>query len=191
MNNLNALILIGGKSTRMGTDKSKLIYHNQSQINHVFNLLKEVIVEENIFYSVRDNSQIDNSSTIVDLYPDLGPFSAIYSAFSFDNTKSWLVLAIDIPFVNIDVLNLLIKNRDESKIATTFQGKTKKYPEPLITIWENKSFPLLKVNLENKKYSLVNLLNKNEIKTIPIEDNLIENINTKEEYRKIKKALDN
>ena len=185
LKNLNALILIGGKSTRMGTDKSQLIYHKQPQLKHLFNLLKEILPEENIYFSVRDHEQLKEKRVIVDTYPDLGPFGAIYAAFEQDNIKSWLVLAVDIPFINTRILNLLINNRNPSKIATTFQGKNKKYPEPLITIWEPKVIPLLKENLLQKNYSLVNLLRQNEVEIIPINKRLLKNVNTKKAYQKI------
>jgi len=184
-NNINALILIGGKSTRMGTDKSQLVYYNQPQRKHLFNLLIEILPKENIYFSVRDQEQVNEQKIIVDKYPNLGPFGAIYAAFEQDNSKPWLILAVDIPFINIDVLNLLINNRNTSKIATTFQGKNKNYPEPLITIWEPKVIPLLKENLKLKNYSLVNLLLQNEVEIIPIKKGLLKNVNTKEAYKKI------
>ena len=183
---INVLILVGGRSTRMGTDKSRLVYYNEPQIDYVFNLVKQVIPEQNIFFSVRDKHQLENKLQITDVYPDFGPFGAIYSAFEFDNSKSWLVLAIDIPYLSSDLLKLLIKHRDINSIATTFQGKAKKYPEPLITIWEPKVFPLLKKGIENKSLSLVRILNNNPVKIIPIKDEIIQNINTKEAFDKVR-----
>jgi len=186
---INALILIGGKSTRMGTDKSNLVYYKEPQIDHVYKLVKQLIPEQNIYFSVRNKQELKNKSQITDVYPDLGPFGAIYSAFKFDNTKAWLVLAIDIPYINFDVLKLLIDNRNNKAIATTFQGKTKKYPEPLITIWEPKAYPLLEIGIKNNKYSLVSILKKNEVKIIPISNTLIQNINTQEAFKKVKNNL--
>lgn len=189
LNNLNALILIGGKSTRMKTDKSLLVYHNQTQQKFLFNLLKEIIPKYNIYYSVRDDKQLEGALTIPDYQPDLGPFGAIYSAFEFNKKKAWLILAIDIPFLTKNMLNVLIKNRDLSKIATTFQGKTKKYPEPLITIWEPKVIPLLKKKLTTHDLSLTKILKNNNTKIIQIDDFLIENVNTQGEYLEAKSFL--
>ena len=186
---LNALILVGGKSSRMGTDKSKLIYQKLPQYKTVFNLLKELFSEQNIYYATRDTTQIQDKSYITDVYPDLGPFGAIYSAFSFDATKAWLVLAIDLPYLNIDLLKLLIKQRDNTSIATTFQGQSKKYPEPLLTIWEPKAFPSLKEKLKNNKLSLTKILKENNTKIITIADHLIQNINTKQAFLKVKNDL--
>lgn len=187
INNINALILIGGKSLRMGTDKSKLVYHNKPQIDFVFETLKTVINANNIFFSTRDLSQIKNKSVITDNYPDYGPFGAILSAFEFDSSKAWLVIAIDLPYVDDNLLRLLIEKRKPSKIATTFKGINKDFPEPLITIWEPKSFKLLQNALKKDNFSLISILKNNEIEIIKIDDKLIQNINTKNEFDSINK----
>ncbi len=82
------------------------------------------------------------------------------------------------PFVDENLIKLLINNRYLDKIATTFRGENKKYPEPLITIWEPKSFPILKHALFIKEFSLIKILNENDVKIIEIEDRLTQNINT-------------
>lgn len=186
---MKALILIGGKSLRMGTDKSKLLYYNKPQDAYIFGLLEKLIPKEHIYYAVRDDLQTTNQPNIVDVYPNLGPFGAVYSAFSADNSTAWLIIAIDMPFVSIDMIKLLINKRDPQKIATTFQGMHKKFPEPLITIWEPHVYPILKKSLKTKQYSLVNILKNNEVNIIAIEDEFIENINTKLAYKEVKKRI--
>jgi len=186
---MNALILVGGKSTRMGTDKSKLVYFNKSQDVLVFEMLKKIVEIEHIYFSVNANQVSCYDNTLVDIYPEIGPLGAIYTAFKANKTTAWLVIAIDIPFLNLETLKNLIKNRDQSKIATTFQGVNKKYPEPLITIWEPKSMPLLQENIKHKNYSLTNILMKSDIKKIAINDTIIDNINTKKDYNKVIKQI--
>ena len=188
---MNALILVGGKSTRMGTDKSKLVYFNKSQDVLVFEMLKKIVEIEHIYFSVNAKKQSCYNNALVDIYPEIGPLGAIYTAFKANKTTAWLVIAIDIPFLNLATLKKLIKNRDKSKIATTFQGTNKKYPEPLITIWEPKSIPLLKNSIASKNYSLIHILKKNDIKTLTINNTIINNINTKEAYNKIINQLKN
>ena len=187
---MNALILIGGKSSRMGIDKSRLVYYQKPQYQHIFDLLRNFFPKENIYFSVSKKHNKIEGQVIEDIYPDLGPFSAIYSALKKNNRKSWLVLAIDIPYINYDLLNILIKGRDTLKIATAFQGIAKKYPEPLITIWEPKALVLLEENLKCENYSLVSILKNHPIKTILIDDKTIENVNTIRFYKKVKKDLE-
>ena len=186
---LNGLILVGGKSTRMGSDKSKLDYHGKSQGVYMFDLLNNNKAINTVFYSVRDNNQLKNQQRIIDKYVDYGPFGGICSAFNYDSKKAWLVTATDLPFVDKKLIKLLISKRNPLKIATTFQGINKDFPEPLITIWEPKAYPILKEYLAQNKLSLISVLKNYEVEIIKIEDDLIQNINTKEAYNSIKNSL--
>jgi len=185
---LNGLVLIGGKSKRMGSDKSLLHYYDKPHKKQTYNLLQAVLPDATIFYAINPNQeQADN--TIVDLYPDLGPFGAILSAFEKDSTTAYFVLATDLPFISIALLKNLIKHRDTSKIATTFQGNDKDFPEPLITIWEAKAYPILKKAKEQQSFSLTKILKNNDIAIINVNANFIRNINTLSQYHEVKEIL--
>lgn len=180
---VNGLILIGGKSTRMGTDKSELDYYGKPQRTYLFDILNESITENNIFYSVRNQQQLKTTQQfITDKFLDLGPFGGICSAFMHNPNKAWLVIATDLPFVDKKIIAMLLSKRDPSKIATTFKGKNKKFPEPLITIWEPKSYPIL-LNYLAQGYSCPRkVLINNDVEIIEIDDEIIQNVNTKKEY---------
>ena len=136
---VKGLVLVGGKSTRMGTDKSQLDYHGKPQKQHVKELLEKNSLET--FYSVQSNSErIDE---IHDTFLNLGPFGGICSAFQKDPNSAWLVLATDVPFVNSELIQLLLQKRDPSKLATAIKGIGKEFPEPLITIYEPKAYTKL------------------------------------------------
>jgi molybdopterin-guanine dinucleotide biosynthesis protein A len=186
---INGLILIGGKSTRMGTDKSELDYHGKPQREHIKEILSKSITQNNIFYSVRDENQLETEQVITDKFLDLGPFGGICSAFMHDPNKAWLVIATDLPFIDENVLKLLLSKRNPSKIATTFKGKNKKFPEPLITIWEPKAYPIL-LNYLSQGYSCPRkVLINNDVEIVKIDNELIQNINTKDEYSSAKKTI--
>ncbi len=186
---INSLILIGGKSTRMGTDKSMLDYHGKPHREFLKDILGDFILKNDIFYSLRDVSQIKNTQIITDKFTDLGPFGGICSAFMYNPNKAWLVVATDLPFINKYLIQKLIYKRNPSKIATAFIGKNKDFPEPLITIWEPKAYPVLLQQLSRGELSLIKTLKNNEIELIEVDNSLIKNVNTKEEYEKIKKEL--
>ena len=83
-----------------------------------------------------------NQNEIEDTFFNLGPFGGICSAFQKDPNSAWMVLAIDLPFVNEDLVKLLLEKRNPSKVATAIKGKGKQFPEPLITIYEPKAYPV-------------------------------------------------
>lgn len=194
---IKGLILIGGMSSRMGRDKSKLSYHGVSQKEFAKQLLEDRGLES--YFSVRDflpDSQAGSTSlemtkenSIKDAIPNLGPFGGIYSAFQQDTNSAWFVLATDLPFVNEELIELVLENRNPEKMATVVQGKNKEYPEPLIAIYEPKIYPALQQHLQKEQLSLVKILRNSDVEIIRVNDALIRNVNTLEEYEKAKKEL--
>ena len=179
---VNGLVLVGGKSTRMGTDKSELNYFGKPQKEFA----KELLENSNIgtFYSVQNES--GNSNEISDKFINLGPFGGICSAFQKDPNAAWLVLATDVPFVNEKVIQLLLQKRNSSKVATAIKGKSKEFVEPLITIYEPKAYPILLQYLAQGYSCPRKMLINSDIEIVEIDDALIRNINTPEEFEAAK-----
>lgn len=169
----------------MGSDKSELSYHGTSQKAFAKQLLEDQGLET--FFSVAKDQQ--NSDEIHDIIPNLGPFGGIYSAFQQDPNSAWFVLATDVPFVNQEIIQLLLEKRNPKKMATTVQGKNKEYSEPLIAIYEPKVYPVLQHHLKQEQLSLVKILRNSDVEIIEAEDALIRNVNTLEEYEQAKKEL--
>jgi len=141
---LSGLVLIGGDSTRMNADKSQLVYHdNISQQEYLTNLLNGFC--DGVFISVRDGQQADKigSSAITDKFIGLGPYGGILSAFQQNPNTAWLVVAVDLPFLDKATVQQLIGNRNIHKAATCFIDRNNEFPEPLITIWEPRAYPIL------------------------------------------------
>ena len=182
---IKGLVLTGGKSTRMGMDKSLLDYYGKPQKEHIKELLENNGLDT--FYSVQLIS--DKPDEIHDAFLNLGPFGGICSAFQKNPNSAWLVLATDVPFVNSDLIQLLLQKRDPSKIATAIKGKNKDFPEPLITIYEPKAYTKLLQYLAQGYSCPRKMLINSDIEIIEVNDNLIRNINTPEEFEIAKKEI--
>jgi len=179
--------LVGGKSTRMGTDKSQLNYFGKPQKNHVKELLENNKLKT--YYSVQND--VGNENEIHDTFLNLGPFGGICSAFQKDPNTAWLVLATDLPFVNTELIELLLSKRNPSKIATAIKGKGKEFVEPLITIYEPKAYPILLQYLAQGYSCPRKPLINSDVEIVEVDDDLIRNINTQEEFETAKKELNN
>ena len=185
--NLNGLVLVGGKSVRMGADKGLLDYHGLPQRDYTVRLLEDEGLKT--FVSSRKDQDIDGENTITDAFVGLGPFGAICSAFMKNPNEAYLVLATDLPYVNKELIQLLLKNRNPKKIATAIKGKGMKFMEPLVTIWEPKSYPVLLSYLAQGYSCPRKILINSDVEIIEVEDVLIQNINTPEEFEKAKEEL--
>ena len=182
---IKGLVLVGGKSTRMGTDKSELDYFGKPQKE----VAKEILENNNLetYYSVQNQSVHKNE--IHDKFLNLGPFGGICSAFQKDPNSAWFVLATDVPFVNDEIIKLVLKHRNPSKVATAIKGKDKDFPEPLITIYEPKAYPILLQYLAQGYSCPRKMLINSDVEIIEIDDSFIRNINTPEEFDAAKNEI--
>lgn len=188
---LNALVLAGGKSERMGQDKGAINLHGKSQRYYVADLLKNLT--GNVFISCRTEQQSDidpDYQTLADTFTGLGPFGAILSAFREDPDSAWLVIACDLPLLDAATLEYLIANRDPSAMATAFVNPYDGFPEPLITIWEPKSYPVL-LSFLSQGYSCPRkVLINNDCKLLQAPDTaVLTNVNTPQDLEKVKEIL--
>ncbi len=171
----------------MGTDKGLLAYHGKSQRDFAVEMLNKMNFKT--FLSVRKEQNIKNIITIEDTFLGLGPFGAICSAFQHDPNSAWLVLATDLPFVDKKIIQQLLKKRDPSKIATAIKGKGKQFPEPLITIWEPKAYPIMLNYLSQGISCPRKVLINSDIEIVEIDDRYITNVNTPEDFELVNKKL--
>ncbi|MDZ7612385.1 MAG: NTP transferase domain-containing protein [Flavobacteriaceae bacterium] len=184
---VQGLVLAGGKSTRMGQDKGLLNFHGLEQRNHLLKLLKSHNLPT--FLSVRAEQNIQDADVVEDVFLGLGPFGAICSAFQKDPNKAWLVVATDLPFVDDAVIDLLLRNRNPKKIATALKGKDKNFPEPLITIWEPKAYPVLLQYLALGISCPRKVLINSDTEILEVDEKWITNVNTPEEYDLVKSKI--
>ena len=91
--------------------------------------------------------------------------------------------------MNDEVIHKLLLRRNPSKAATAIKGRGKQFPEPLIAIWEPKSYTLL-LNYLAQGYSCPRkVLINSDVEIVEVDDNLIRNINTPEDFKAAYKEI--
>ncbi|PKF76054.1 NTP transferase domain-containing protein [Chryseobacterium sp. PMSZPI] len=188
---INGLVLAGGKSRRMGTAKDLLNWHGKEQRYFAADLLASFCDE--VFISCRQD-QLENFNPhyqfLTDTFLNMGPFGGILSALRAQRDKAWLVIACDLPLLDKKSLDFLIQSRDPEKAATTYESPFDGLPEPLITIWEPKSYPLLLnfLGIGNTCPRKV-LMNSDTLILKPDNPHALMNVNTPEEAVKAQERL--
>jgi len=188
---LNGLILAGGKSIRMGFDKGAINIYGKEQRYYVADMLKPYCNE--VFISCRADQQQEVDSlypAIPDTFTGLGPLGAILSAFREKPDSALLVVACDLPLLDADAIQYLITNRNVSTIATAYESGFDGLPEPLITIWEPKSYPQLLAFLAQGYSCPRKVLINSDITLLKAPNPVaLTNVNTPEDMEKIKREL--
>ena len=133
---LHGLLLAGGKSRRMGSDKAELVVDGELSLRDRGLQLLDVVTAETHLSIAQDDQRSYQSDTIRDLRPDAGPLAGLEAAFQQAPGAAWLVTACDLPFLTGSVLQFLREARDPDREATCFTSRFDGRPEPLCAIYE-------------------------------------------------------
>jgi molybdopterin-guanine dinucleotide biosynthesis protein A len=139
---IKALVLTGGKSERMGKNKSLISYHNEPQYLWLVRQLRSLNIEPHLSVS-NELLPAEGVTQVPDTFLELGPMGGILSAFRFDPNAAWLVLAVDMPALEKKHIEMLVQNHFSHFSASAFVNPASNLPEPLLSIWEPWSYPIL------------------------------------------------
>lgn len=134
---VKGLVLAGGKSRRMGQDKSLLTYHNKPQREYLYEQLQPLCDE--VYLSIRpgqEDSLPDGMAFILDENTYKGPFNGLLSAHLRFPEAAWLVVACDLPLIDTGALEFLLRRRNPKAMGTAFATRKSGLPEPLAALWE-------------------------------------------------------
>ena len=142
---LKSLVLLGGKSQRMGTRKADLVYRDGQPEAARLAAICERLTPGQTYLSVAHAADggVGELPKIVDRFLGLGPAGAIASAFLTDPNAAWLVVACDLPLLEEPTLRHLVDNRHPGRLATAYRRASERFPEPLVAIYEPKAYPRL------------------------------------------------
>lgn len=182
---LYGLVFAGGASSRMGEDKANIAYHGERQLDYACSLLDTL--SEKTYISISDkNTYKSKHKQIPDSFIGLGPFGGLLSAFRKHPNVAWLTIPCDTPLIDNQVLEYLIENRNPSKYATCFHNPETQFPEPLITIWEPRSYNRLLHFLSRGYACPRKVLINSEIAEIMIKNpEKLKNANTPDERKSV------
>ena len=188
---VNGLVLAGGQSVRMGHDKGAVNWHGKEQRYYMADVLKQYC--NGVFISCRASQKQEIDSTcpaLEDTFTGLGPFGAILSAFRENPDSAWLVVACDLPLLDESTLKYLLENRNPSSLATAYVNAEDGFPEPLITIWEPKSYPVLLAYLAQGYSCPRKVLINSDTHLLKAPDTTaLTNVNTPEELDNVKRMF--
>ncbi len=187
--NITAAILSGGKSTRMGKDKSFALLENIPIIEHVIKKLETIFSKIVISTNNVDFYRKYNYPVIKDIYRGKDSIGGIYSVLKNIDTEYAFIVACDMPFIEIEAINLLVKNiNDFHLVIPKIKGKY----QPLFAIYSKKCLhPLEKLIVSDRlKISFLvpevktKVLSHLDFKKVCNVDKNFFNINSENDYRK-------
>lgn len=149
------IILSGGKSSRMSSDKGLLLLHGKPLIQYAIEALKE-LCDEIIICANKPGYDRFGYLVIKDVYPDLGPIGGIYTGLLNSGSESNFVLSCDMPFINPQTVTFLLTKREKSLASIPIHGQNT--IEPLCALYSKTILPQLTKQIRKQDFKLMNLL---------------------------------
>ncbi|MBA7650805.1 putative molybdenum cofactor guanylyltransferase [subsurface metagenome] len=156
---MTSIVLAGGKSLRLGRSKCLETINGKSLIERVIERLKSV---SRRILIVTSQEQLDLPATgeaevVVDLYPGKGPLVGIYTGLLAAESSHSLVVACDMPFLNIELLRYMIELAPgfDAVVPRLGEGKV----EPLHAIYSKNCLGSMKTLLEHDQLEVSRFLN--------------------------------
>ena len=130
----------------MGQDKALLRRDGRSQLALAFALLEQVT--DRTFVSTRADQQHDAERgrfpQIVDHDDNIGPVAGILSAMQKFPNMDWLVVACDLPNLDLQTLTNLLAHRLEDSPFIAYRSSHDGLPEPLCAVYRRGSDAIVK-----------------------------------------------
>jgi molybdenum cofactor guanylyltransferase len=117
MEDVSAFILAGGKSARMGTDKAFVLLDGRTLLARMLHLARQLTSNVHIIGDPAKFAPF--APTIEDIFPGCGPLGGIHAALRSSRTDLNVILAVDVPFVSLALLDYLISRGASSNANVT------------------------------------------------------------------------
>ncbi|WP_321368669.1 molybdenum cofactor guanylyltransferase [uncultured Draconibacterium sp.] len=157
---ITTIILAGGLSKRMGTDKALLEIEGKTLLERAISLCKPFSSE--LLISSNHKSHTSFGYRVVeDEIKNCGPMGGIYSCLKQSDNAWNLVLSVDAAYINDNFLEFLISNAGDFDAVVPF---TEKGAEPLIALYNKSICPAMEKKLQAGDYRVQNLLRESNTK---------------------------
>ena len=174
-----AILFAGGKSSRMGKDKTLLPFASYKTLSEFqYSRLKKIF--EHVYISAKNNKFDFEADLILDRYKDSSPLVGIISVFETLAVDEVFILSVDAPFVDEKVISELLRHKagHDAIIAETQSGK-----QPLCGIYKRSVLDVALKNLKEEDHRIGNILKNVATKFVFFEDDLaFANLNHPHEY---------
>ncbi len=197
---ITGIILCGGKSSRMQTNKALLKLGDKTVIEIVAVKLKSIFNE--VLISANDSKEYDllKLPIVNDIFIGKGPLAGIHSALKNSSNEKNFIISCDMPLISVELINYLINlNSEKSILLPKSNGRIQQlcgiYSRSMINTIEN-IFKLTEKD-ENIKGSVYELLERATVEFIDVDDlnfntkNIFLNMNSPEDYKLIKNIYEN
>ena len=196
INSIEGFILTGGASSRMGRDKSRLLFEGQTFVQLIAKELSSVAKLVTTIGKASEKAGLKLPSAS-DVHKNWGALGGVHAAISACQADWALVVACDLPFVTAALFARLASLRDDFEAVAAIQSDDR--PQPLCALYRTAPCLTMAEMLinsgERKPVALLQSVRTrwvpfSELEDLPGAQRFFDNINTPQDYARIREKGD-
>jgi molybdopterin-guanine dinucleotide biosynthesis protein A len=182
---MSAVVLAGGRSSRMGTDKALLTCGGR---NFLETMLQALSAFPDVMISSAGTERHKGAGAriVADIYRQAGPVGGIYSSLVASEREYLFVTACDTPFLSASLIGEICRASEGYRccVAREENGRV----HSLCGVYHKSMIPIFKDQIEGGRYKIALAYDKVMIKYFELSPGQVaelRNFNTEEEYMEL------
>ena len=149
-----AIILAGGRSSRMKEDKGLVYFNGKMLVEHVIEAIKR-ITDQIVIITANPVYKQFGYPCFGDEMKDRGPLGGIYTGLFHSSTQKNLFVGCDMPFLSEKLLTELIDHCGEEDVLLT---EHRAIAEPLCSVYDRSCMAHIRLLLEQDQLKITDAL---------------------------------
>ena len=193
MTTVEAFILTGGKSSRMGQEKSALLLNGNTLLERAIEIAHAASDDVHLL----GDPAVGTSLTVIpDRFPGCGPLAGIDAALAATDAELNFILSVDTPFVPQGFVRYLVERARGNDALVTYPRLASGY-QPLCAVYRKEFGPIAEASLQSGHYKIDPLfariqtctIDDAELRKLGFGDEIFDNLNTPEDWDRAQRRL--
>ncbi len=176
----------------MGVDKARLEIGGRSLLDRAVASMRQLLADVYVSVNRRQVADLARNAypLLIDQHEDIGPAAGLHAAHDAFPDSAWLVLACDMPLVDVSVLAMLVAARDPACDATALAASSGKRAEPLCAIYEPATLAAFHEQLSTGEPCGPSAwLARSSVRLCEVPKDRLVSVNTQEQWTSIRERL--
>lgn len=182
---VTGIILAGGNSRRMGTDKGLMQYNGRPMVEYSIELLQPFCADI-LLVTANPAYEVYGLKTVTDIFPGAGPLGGLHAGLTASSTEINFCLSCDMPHMQRAFIQRLIT----LALPGTCIVPVTHQPQPLAAIYPRSAMSIAESNLRSGNYRMTDFLSQCNTRYIAADqtaswynENTFRNINSPDDLK--------
>ena len=183
----SCIILAGGRSRRMGQDKSLLPLKGKPMIQHVLDQVRPHFEEIIVSSNTPEVHQFPGIKTVSDHEQGRGPLMGICTALQACSHDTSFVVACDMPNIDITLMRQML--RQAYRYDAVIPRANQRFLEPLFAVYNRPMLYIIEESLAEGKNTVQDVVTLGNVLYVDLSEEqqrALLNLNTKQEYTRFR-----